>query len=86
MITTIADIFKGIIDEEKRKLDEFSLKHGPTIGNMYEGLTNNILNRVIPPGLNLRIESGFIYDQNNVMTGQIDCMLVKGEGTKIPYT
>lgn len=86
MIRTIADILKGFVDEEKKKLDQFSLNHAPTIGNMYEGLTNDVLNRVIPVGLDLQIVSGFIYDQDDVMTGQIDCMLVKCKGIEIPHT
>jgi hypothetical protein len=86
MITKVSELLKGFIDEERKKLDEFSLKHGPTIGEMYEGLTSDFLNKVIPPSLNLRIVSGFIYDDMQVMTGQIDCMLVRGEGIQIPHT
>jgi len=86
MITSILDILNGFISEEKRKLDLFELNHAPTIGLMYEGLTTELLNRSIPIQLNLRIESGFIFDDKGTMTGQIDCMIVKGSGIPIPYT
>lgn len=86
MITKVSEFLKGLIDEERKKLDIFALDHGPTIGEMYEGLTSDILDRAIPPSLNLKIVSGFIHDGMNNQTGQIDCMLVKGEGVQIPYT
>ena len=86
MIRKVSDILNGFIDEEKRKLGLFELNHAPTIGRMYEGLTNEVLNKAIPPKLNLRIESGVIFDDTGTMTGQIDCMLVKGDGIQIPYT
>jgi hypothetical protein len=86
MIRTVSDILKGLIEEERKKLDQFDLKHGPTIGDMYEGLAANVLNKGIPPHLDLRIESGVIYDDTNTMTGEIDCMLVRGKGIEIPYT
>ena len=86
MITKVSDLLKGFIDEERRKLDQFSLTHGPTIGKMYEGLTSNVLNKAIPPVLDLKIVSGFIFDDTQAMTSQMDCMLVKRQGIQIPYT
>lgn len=86
MIKTVSDILNGFIEEERKKLDQFDLKHGPTIGAMYEGLTADVLNKAIPLHLDLRIESGAIYDDTNTMTGQIDCMLVRGQGIEVPYT
>ena len=41
MIKNIAQLLKGIMDEESKKLDIFKLKHAPTIGKMYEGLIKN---------------------------------------------
>ena len=86
MIRTVSDILNGFIKEERKKLDQFDLKHGPTIGSMYEGLTADVLNKAIPPHLDLRIESGVIYDDTNIMSGEIDCMIVRGEGINIPFT
>lgn len=86
MITTIAEMLQGFIEEEKRKLNSYKLNHGPTIGDMYEGLSVELLNRSIPQSLNLKIVDGFITDGTDSLSGQMDCMLVQGEGEKIPYT
>jgi len=86
MISSISDLLKSFIDQESKKLDEFELKHGPTIGKMYEGLTSDVLNKTIPQELNLKTTTGVIYDDTGLMTGEIDCMLVRGEGIQIPYT
>jgi hypothetical protein len=86
MIRNIAELIKGFIDEEARKLSEFDIKHGPTIGDMYEGLSAKILEMSIPEQLKLKITNGFIYDGSGNLTGQIDCMLVRGNGIHIPYT
>ncbi len=71
---------------ESKALANYDLKHAPSIGNMYEGLSSKILNSAVPVGLELRVVSGFIVDAQNNMSGQIDCMLVTGEGEQIPYT
>jgi len=86
MITKVSELLKGFLDEELKKLDKFKIDHKPTIGSMYEGLTMEILDRAIPRSLNLGIRSGFIYDDTGSISGQIDCMLVKGNGIQIPYT
>ena len=86
MIKNIAQLLKGIMDEESKKLDIFELKHAPTIGKMYEGLTSSILEKTIPISLNLQVVNGVIYNELGQMSGEIDCMLVKGNGEQIPYT
>ncbi len=86
MIKNISDFLHGIITEEKNKLNAYGLKHGPTIGKMYEGLTSSILEKSIPESLNLQIVGGMIHDHEGNLSGEIDCMLVKGKGEQIPYT
>ncbi len=86
MIKNIAELLKAFMNEESEKLSAYELKHGPTIGDMYEGLSSEILNKSIPPQLNLQIVNGFITDGDKFLSGQMDCMLVRGEGEKIPYT
>ena len=86
MIKNISGLLNGIMQEEKKKLNKYSLKHPPTIGKMYEGLTSDILERAIPESLGLRWIHGIIHDGQGNMSGEIDCMLVKGEGERIPYT
>nr|WP_269854154.1 DUF6602 domain-containing protein [Streptomyces sp. RPT161] len=53
---------------------------------MYEGLSSEILNRALPDGLGLRVVSGFARDGRGCLSGQLDCMVVRGEGEKLPYT
>lgn len=86
MIKNISDFLHGIITEEKKKLNAYELKHGPTIGKMYEGLTSSILEKSIPESLNLQIVGGMIHDHKGNLSGEIDCMLVKGNGEQIPFT
>lgn len=86
MIKNVAELLKGFIKEETAKLDAYELKHGPTIGDMYEGLSADLLNRAIPSQLNLQIVDGFITDGDEFLSGQMDCMLVRGAGEQIPYT
>lgn len=86
MIKTVADILSAFIEEETNKLDKYSLKHGPTIGEMYEGLSAELLSRAVPQQLGLKVVDGFITDGEHFLSGQMDCMLVKGEGELIPYT
>ncbi|WP_219703613.1 DUF6602 domain-containing protein [Marinomonas lutimaris] len=86
MIKNVAELLQGFMKEETAKLNAYELKHGPTIGDMYEGLSADLLNRAIPPQLKLQIVDGFITDGDEFLSGQMDCMLVRGEGEKIPYT
>jgi hypothetical protein len=86
MLRNIAQLLTGLLDQERKTLDKYDVKHGPTIGQMYEGLTADVLNRAIPQELGLQIVSGVIFDDSGLMTGQIDCMVVKGVGESIPYT
>ncbi|WP_020472448.1 DUF6602 domain-containing protein [Zavarzinella formosa] len=85
MIETIAQLLKAFSDHERAQLDAMRIEHAPTIGAMYEGLTRDILDRAIPPQLHLRVLSGFAYFKDQ-LSGELDCMLVRGEGQQIPYT
>ncbi len=86
MIKTIAEMLLAFMDEESKKLDEYELKHAPTIGDMYEGLSAQIINKTVPEQLGLQVSNGFVHDGLGNLSGQIDCMLVRGEGEPIPYT
>lgn len=86
MIRTVADLLSGIIRDELPKLDDAPVKHAPTIGDMYEGLSSDVLNRALPDGLGLRVISGFARDGHGRLSGQLDCMVVRGEGERLPYT
>lgn len=88
MILTVAELLGKFRDFEANMLQSINVNHGPTIGDMYEGLTTTILGRSLPAGEDLRVVSGFIYnnEEPDKLSREIDCMLVFGEGKEIPYT
>ena len=86
MIRSVGDFLLELKDAEAAKLAEVGITHRPSIGEMYEGLSKDLLSRVVPPQLQLELVRGFIEDGEGGLSGQIDCMLVAGEGRSIPYT
>lgn len=86
MIRTIADLLDEFRKREVQLLDEKNIPHSPTIGDMYEGLTRNILSKTLPAELDLRVTSGFVLSEDGKWSKQIDCMLVEGKGEIIPHT
>lgn len=86
MIQTVADFLLELRNLEARRLAGVTITHGPTIGAMYEGLSRDLLERAIPSALGLRLVNGFVTDGLGNQSGQIDCMLVRGEGSQLPYT
>lgn len=85
-IKTIADVVEIFRTSENEKLKEYNLQHRPSIGDMYEGLSREVLAKTLPPNVNLQIVDGFIVDSDGNLSPQIDCMLVKQIAEKIPYT
>ena len=87
MINTIKDLLDSLRMQGINEINEFlDIKHGPTIGEMYEGLTKELMDKAIFKNLDLKVCSGFIYNEENGLSRQIDCMIVVGEGIKIPYS
>jgi hypothetical protein len=86
MITKIADLLNELRIAEAKRIDQQQIKHTTTIGDMYEGLTASLLERVIPSEADLRIVSGFAETDSGAMSGQMDCMLVSGSGKQLPYS
>lgn len=86
MISTLAELLEVFTRKEVEMLDKYKINHAPTIGSMYEGLTREVLSRSIPEGLDLRVTSGFIVNDDGLKSNQIDCMLVVGDGETIPFT
>lgn len=85
MIIEISDLLKKIVAAEAYQLETLQIKHAPTIGAMYEKLTEKVLRQSMPPGIDLQVTNGFITHRDDYQptTGQIDCMLVRGEGRRI---
>jgi len=86
MISDIASLLREFMENEALNIAEEGITHGPTIGDMYEGLARETLSRAIPEGLDLRIVKGFIEGVDGSLSTQIDCMIVTGEGRQLPYT
>ncbi|HEY1196538.1 DUF6602 domain-containing protein [Flavobacterium sp.] len=87
MIQNIAEFLEELKKNgiEIIKASEY-VKHPGLIGEMYEGLTTELLNKSIFKGFDLRVCSGKVKNNTGGISAQIDCMLVVGEGEDIPFT
>ncbi len=87
MIETFADLLESTRTKEKEIIDALGLRHRPTIGNTYEGLTDELLQKALFSGLNLNVvKNSFIIDENGKRSDEMDILLIEGEGLIIPYT
>lgn len=82
-INTISELLVEFVSAEKEILDSQNIKHPTTIGTMYEGLTEEILNRSVFLGLGLKVVTNSFIEGCD---SEFDVMLVIGDGEKIPYT
>lgn len=83
MINSVSDLLNEFIKAEVEVLNTQEIKHPTTIGSMFEGLTEHILNKSVFSELNLRvIKNSFIIGCKT----EFDVLLVNSEGEKIPYT
>ena len=65
IIKTISDLLLAIRDKGILEIEPYlKVKHGPTIGNMYEGLTKKIAEKSIFKGLDLKVVSGKIQNSD----------------------
>lgn len=87
MIKTVNELLEAIRDKGVKEIEPFlHIKHGPTIGDMYEGLAKDIASKALFENTHIRVVSGFISNTDGEMTKQIDCMIVVGAGEQIPNT
>lgn len=89
MIETVSDFLENFRNHALNKIkeDDSDINHRPTIGNIFEGLTSNLLEKAIFKGLDLRIvEKSFIYNDSGTISPEMDCLLVVGEGKQISFT
>lgn len=87
MINTVKELLDSLKEKGISEIEDFLyIKHGPTIGAMYEGLTKQLIDKAVFQGLDLKVCSGFIENSNGDLSRQIDCMIVVGSGKQIPYT
>ncbi|MBR4838414.1 MAG: hypothetical protein IK004_08310 [Bacteroidales bacterium] len=83
MINTISELLKEFVEGEKLALNKYNIKHRPTIGDMYEGLTKEIVNKSIFDGLNLNVSTQSFIEGCDT---EFDVILSEGKGESIPYT
>jgi hypothetical protein len=86
MIHTVADFLDRLRQRENEALKKQGISHRPTIGDMYEGLTQDLLSRALPPSTGIDVVSGFITDASGKQSDELDCMVVTGKGQEVPYT
>tara|TARA_R110001583_G_scaffold126998_1_gene278607 strand:+ start:386 stop:1702 length:1317 start_codon:yes stop_codon:yes gene_type:complete len=88
MIRKASEILEKFIAEEAKRLDGVKMPHMPTLGSAYEEITRQgIDNRfTIPKALDLKVVSGFISIEGEMLHEQIDCMLVHGDGIQYGLT
>ena len=88
MIKTINQLLIEIRNKGIEEIEPFlNIGHNPMIGDMYEGLTKKIVEKSLFDNMDLRVVSGKVTNHNgDKLSKQIDCMVVIGEGTKIPFT
>lgn len=71
MIKTVNELLEAIRDKGVKEIEPFlHIKHGPTIGDMYEGLTKDIASKALFENAHIRVVSGFISNTDGEMTKQ----------------
>jgi hypothetical protein len=78
------NLLDELFSREQESLAKHQVKHGPTIGDMYEGLTQKGLRQNLPAAF--KVVSGFARTADGTISNQIDCMVVVGEGEPVPNT
>jgi hypothetical protein len=87
MIKTVYQLLYAIKDKGIKEIEPYlNIQHNPTIGDMYEGLTKELMDKAIFKNFDIRVTSGKIKNINGVLSKQIDCMIVIGDGERIPFT
>ena len=87
MIKNIADFLEELKKNGIELIDEKgNVEHPGMTGDIFEGLTTELLKKSIFQGLDLKIRTGKIKNNDNKLSSQIDCMLVTGDGENVPFT
>lgn len=87
MIETIHELLVAMKEKGIEEIEPYlNIGHNPTIGDMYEGLTLQIMEKSIFKDFNLHVVSGKIVNVSGKFSNQIDCMIVIGDGEKLPYS
>lgn len=85
VIKTYSDLLLELKNKGVEEIEQYlNIGHNPTIGSMYEGLTKDLVKKTIFEGLDLQVVSGKITNEAGQYSKQIDCMIVVGDGVKLP--
>ena len=84
LITAISQLLTCLRDAEAEKLKTLGIKHAPTIGALYEGLSRDIIGRSIPHEWDVRVVEGFIKGHDSELGPQSDVLVVTGKGEQLP--
>ncbi len=84
MIKNASELLAAFMEAERKAVEAIPMDHMPTLGAAFEAIVSSGIDSkfVLPPGLDLRVVSGFIDGLKN----QLDCMLVCGEGVRYGKT
>lgn len=86
-VSNLAGIIQDFVKTEQEKYSKLGYTHPPTLGDLYEALTEHIALKMLPlSSFDLKIVSGFISNDFGFLSREIDRMLVVGEGKKIGLT
>ena len=85
-VTSLKQIIEKVLAFELQKIHNFKYKmtQRPSIGDQYELALLTSISATLPPESDLRVVTGFIGNKEFQLSGQIDCMLVRGEGEEVP--
>ncbi len=87
MIRTAGQLFDALRERESTVLGQVGdVEHQGMIGDMYEGLSADLLSRFIPDGLDIRVVGGKVRKEDGGLSGQIDVMVTVGDGERLPFT
>lgn len=88
MIETVSDFLEQFKKYALSKIqaEDKDIKHTVAIGDNFEGLTAELLDKAIFKDFNLKIvERSFLYNDRGDISDEMDCMLVVGDGKKMSF-
>ncbi len=89
-IKSMSDLLDEVLKRNITTAEEYhqtnGTKHPVLLGDIYEGITADILKKTLFENLNLKVVTGQIRLHNGELSNQVDCMIVKNIGREMPFT
>lgn len=82
-IHSLSDLLYVLAKQENEVFKSYGIQHRPTIGNQYEGLTAEILNKSIFCDLHLTVARNSFIEGSNT---EYDIILADGTGMAVKYS